>query len=133
MMREYAPYAKWFGKAFKKLPLASQLTSNFDAILNSQDWKTREDNLSEVYLLMQNAHNSLGVTPPIPVEISPFHDRPFLVPNSSRFVEGLLHEITDPDVASLPKHLGNINQISDNTDVLEDPQRCRALIKALLK
>lgn len=132
MAHEYPPYTKWFGTAFQQLPLASQLTPLINQILKSQDWKTREEHLSKTYLLMAKAQNDLGLTPPITPEVTNFHGRPFLVPQSNRFVEALLAEITDPEVKRLPSHLGNVDQISDNTDVLEDPQRCRNLITALL-
>jgi hypothetical protein len=61
-----------------------------------------------------------------------FHNRPFLVPDGNRFVDSLLAEIMDPEVKRLPKHLGNVDQISDNTDVSEDPKRCQAMIGAFL-
>jgi hypothetical protein len=131
--REYAPYTKWLGKAFQQLPLAAQLSPYFHQILESQNWKTREEHLNEAYLLMAKVQNELKITPPITPEVTNFHGRPFLVPHSARFVEALLSEIVDPAVKHLPKHMGNVDQISDNTDVLENPQRCRNLIEALLE
>lgn len=132
MSRAYTPYAKWFGTAFQQLPLAPQLSPIFVEILESQNWKTREEYLNEAYLLIARAHNDLGITAPITPEVSSFHSRPFLVPHSDRFVEALLSKITDPGVRRLPNHLGNVDQISDNTDVLENPQYCQDLTAALL-
>ena len=131
MSREYFPYTKWFGTAFDQLPLAPKLRPHFQAVLDSQTWKEREAHLTLVYRILAETHNSLKITPLITVENSSFYSRPFLVPHSDRFVEALLAEITDPEVKRLPRHLGNVDQISDNTDVLEDPHRCQALIQDL--
>jgi hypothetical protein len=131
MAQEYAPYTKWFGTAFQQLALAPQLISHFNHILESRDWKTREAHLSKGYMIMAEAHNALGVTPHIPPEISNFHNRPFMVPHSARFVAALFAQITDPQIKRLTPHVGSIDQISDNTDVLENPRACRQIIEAV--
>ncbi len=127
MERQYAPYWKWFGTAFQQLTLAPVVTPIFQSVLDSQTWETREDRLTQAYLLMTETHNKLNLTAEIPVEVNNFHNRPFLVPPSGSIVEALLESITDPDVRALPKHLGSINQISDNTDLLDELDRCRRL------
>jgi len=131
MAREYAPYTKWFGTAFQQLPIAPKLTPLFTQILESREWKTREEHLSEAYLVMSKAHNDLGVTPVIPPEISNFHGRPFHVPHSGRFVNALLDQIADPQVKNLAPRVGSINQISDSTDILENPKACRLIVEAI--
>lgn len=118
MHQEYAPYSKWFGTAFQRLPLASKLIPLFHNILDSQNWKRRESFLSESYQILAETQNQLKVTPRITLEISPFHERPFLVPHSSRFVEALLAQITDSTIKTLPPHVGSIDQFVDNIDVL---------------
>ena len=72
-------------------------------------------------------HNRLGVTPLLEPKVSQFYDRPFLVPHADRFVSALLAQITDPQVRALPPHLGSLDQVVDNTDVLEDTQLCQSL------
>jgi len=127
MERQYTPYRKWFGTAFAQLDISSKLTPIFRAVLNSQDWKNRESHLSKVYLLMAEAHNKLGITPAVKPELSNFHQRPFLVLQSNRFVNALLAQIEDPAVKALPPHLGSVDQISDNTDMLDEIERCGKL------
>lgn len=129
LAQEYVPYTKWFGSAFQQLPIAAKLTPPFQSILDSQTWKEREAHLSQVYRIMTESHNALKITPKIPLEISNFHGRPFLVPHSSRFVEALQDQIKDPHVKQLPPHLGNVDQISDNTDLLENPEHCQKIIQ----
>jgi hypothetical protein len=125
--RQYAPYCKWFGSAFQQLSLAPQLTPIFQATLDSQTWETRESHLTHAYLLMVEAYNALKLTEEIPEKVAYFHGRPFLVPPSGAIVDALLESITDPKVKALPQRLGSINQISDNTDLLDELDRCKKL------
>ena len=118
MEKVYTPYSKWFGSAFQRLLLAPQLTSIFSHILDSQNWKEREAHLCQAYLALTDAHNQLDVTQEIKQDISNFHNRPFLVPHSSRFVEALLEKIQDPEVKALSPHLGSIDQYIISVDVL---------------
>jgi len=127
MEKQFAPYRKWFGTAFTELDISSVLTPIFNAVLDSQDWKTRESHLCEAYLLMIRQHNALGVTPTIKAEVSSFHQRPFLVSQADRFVDALLAKIEDLDVKALPPRLGSVDQISNNTDVLDEIKRCKKL------
>ena len=123
--KQYAPYHKWFGTAFAQLTISSRLTPLFIDVLNSRNWKIRESHLTQAYLLMAEQHNHLGITPAIEPMVSNFHERPFKVLHSGRFVDTLMQHIEDPDVKALPAHLGSVNQISDNTDVLDEIKRCK--------
>jgi len=128
--KEYAPYAKWFGSAFDELFISFPLKPLLEKVLDSQHWREREGRLNDAYEVLMEYHANLKIPSQTISGVSLFHNRPFLVPDGERFVKALLSEITDSEVKRLPKHMGNVDQISDNTDVLEDPQRCRALILA---
>ena len=120
MAQEYAPYWKWFGTAFQELPIAEDLTPFFEAALKSTDWQSRERHLTQAYLRVIEAHNALHLTEPIPVRVEPFYQRPFLVPPAGEIISALRAAITDPEIQALPAGLGNINQLSDNTDLLDN-------------
>ena len=117
MERQYLPYYKWLGTAFGRLACAAQLLPIFQRVLNSQNWRERETHLSEAYLVLMEMHNSLELTPSIEPKLSNFHDRPYLVPQSSRFVDALLAAIQSETVRNLPQHVGAISQFIDSTDV----------------
>jgi hypothetical protein len=125
--RQYAPYSKWFGTAFARLNCATALAPIFERALNGADWREREQHLSAAYLILARMHNALGVTEPVEPQVSPFFDRPYLVPHSSRFVEALHGAIQSEAVKVLPPYVGAIGQFVDSTDVLESPVRCRHL------
>jgi Domain of unknown function (DUF4037) len=117
--RRYAPYPKWFGTAYAMLTRREH--SALEAALTAATWKEREAALSEAYRLVARAHNDLRVTEELDPEVRPFHDRPFLVPDSNRFVDALRAAITDPEVRGIEHEAGPINAVSDNTDVLTRP------------
>jgi len=127
MEKQFAPYHKWFGTAFTELDISSVLTPILNSALDSQDWKTRESHLNKAYVFLIERHNALGVTPAVRAEVSSYHQRPFLVANADRLVDALLAQIEDPDVKALPPHLGSIDQVSNNTDVLDEIRRCKKL------
>jgi hypothetical protein len=126
MERRHAPYIKWFGTACARLSCATRLLPIFHDISKATDWKQREEHLCRAWLIVQELHNALHITPPLEVRIGHFFSRPYRVPHAGRFVDALQEAITSPAVRAFPKHLGSIDQWCDNTDVLEDAQRCRS-------
>lgn len=126
MERRYAPYSKWFGTAFSRLPSATTLQPVLQAVLEARAWEDRERHLSQAYGIAAQMHHDLGLTRPLPTEVSGFHDRPFQVIHAERFADALRGGIDDPWLRSLPD-LGGIDQITDNTDVLSYPRVFQAL------
>ena len=123
--RRYAPYPKWFGTAHALLGRPEQPL--IEAALAARSWKEREAELSDAYRLVARAHNELGVTDALDPDVRPFWGRPFLVPDSNRFVDALRAAITDPEVRAIEHEAGSINAVSDNTDVLTRPNLWRSL------
>jgi hypothetical protein len=121
--RQYAPYIKWFGTAFQSLDCAVALVPILTSALSSDTWQARERHLSAAYEYVAHLHNDLGITVPLPTAVSPFHQRPFLVPHADRFAEALLSAIESAEVRMLPVYLGGIDQYVDSTDALDNPQR----------
>ena len=126
MARQYVPYWKWLGTAFSRLPAACELAPVLQDVTASRTWREREGYLSRAYVLLGAQHNALGLTPPLETAVTPFHDRPFLVPPSDQYTAALRTAISDRRVRDLPL-VGIVSQFADSTDVLTDPVRCRAL------
>jgi hypothetical protein len=123
--KTYIPYRKWFGSAFRHLSISDKVLPIFNDILTCKDWCDREKHLSKAYLLFAEEHNKLGITPEIKPEITNFHNRPFRVPHSARFADALHSQIEDPEVKALPPYFGSVDQICDNTDILENIDQTR--------
>lgn len=125
LSRRWWPYAKWRGTAFRALPVAADLAGPLSTVITAADWRERESGLAdagEVLLAMQRAR---GLPAPA-VGVVPFWDRPYRTVDDA-IQQALLAGITDPYVARLPPGIGSVEQWADNTDVLADATRRRAL------
>jgi hypothetical protein len=127
MERQYAPYSKWFGTAFEQLRCAFRLTPVLQRVLRATTWRSRERHLCAAYEIVARMHNELGITEPVPTEVSQFHDRPFKVIHAEAIAERIWEVIADPDVQALPWGVGKVDQCVDNTDVLSHAARCRSM------
>lgn len=132
MEREYPPYAKWFGTAFSQLKSAAELGPILTNVLHATSWKERETGLCDAYEILVGIHNSLGITTPISAEVSQFWGRPFKIIRGEKIAKTIIEYIKASEVVSLAKRslIGNIDLISDNTNLLED-ESLRLALKAL--
>lgn len=134
MEKVYAPYPKWYGTAFSRLRCAPKLTPIFHRALTAHDWRRREAHLCWAYEIIAGMHNDLGITAPLPTEVSLYHGRPFKVIHGDRFSNALIEAITDPEVKQIAAKtlIGSIDQYSDSTD-FRDNLREREKLKALYR
>ncbi|HZT43642.1 MAG TPA: DUF4037 domain-containing protein [Chthonomonadaceae bacterium] len=124
MARQYAPYPKWFGTAFARLPCGPDLLPVLKRVLQASTWQERENHLVAAYETIAAWHNRLGITEPRPEKAAVFFDRPFrVIELSGGFAEAICAHIEDPDVQHMARKrlIGSIDQFSDSTDLLSDP------------
>jgi hypothetical protein len=124
--RRYAPYSKWLGSAFAQLDAHKEIGAALEEALAADAYHDREAALVSAVEALAARHNALGLTSPVDATVRLFHERPFRVLGSGRFVDACLARITDPWLKSLPP-VGAIDQFADSTDVLSYPQRFRPL------
>ncbi len=119
MEKQYAPYAKWFGTAFKRLRCAQELLPILWQAQQAPSWTERMEALAHAYEILARMHNALGVSKQLPTTVSHFYDRPFLVIHGEQFAQALIDQITDPEVQCIAQRrwIGSINQWSDSTDM----------------
>lgn len=133
MERRYAPYPKWFGTAFRELRCADSLSPTLSLALRAATWPERESHLVAAYECVAAMHNGLGITEPLPARAANFFGRPFKVIDlAGGFSDAIRARISDPDVLRVAARglIGNIDQVSDNTDILSDPA-CRPTLRKL--
>jgi hypothetical protein len=132
MERVYIPYAKWFGTAFSQLKSARELEPALTAALHSTAWQEREKALCSACLTAAKMHDALGITGPLQSEISQFWSRPFQIIHADNLAKAIIAEIKDPRIVPLTQRsiLGNIDLVSDNTELLMD-EAFRLKLKAL--
>jgi hypothetical protein len=131
LSRQYWPYPKWFGAAFARLWIATQLAPPLKRALAATRYPTREAALVEAYGVLARTHNASGLTSPVDPQARPYHDRPFLVLGASRFTDACRESVTDSWLSQLPL-IGSVDQLADSTDLLAStdlPDRMRALYR----
>ncbi len=124
MERRYAPYPKWLGTAFGRLACGPTLTPILRRVQTGETWQIREQALTEVYEIVTDLHNRLGITAPITPAVVQFHGRPFRVSRATDIAHAIHLTISDPAVQAIAQKtgIGNIDLFSDNTDLREDVQ-----------
>ena len=122
--RQYAPYSKWLGSAFRNLRIASGLAPHLAAALKATDYPAREAALCSAYEYVARCYNQLNLTPPVDPETRLFYKRPFRVLGGDRFAEACLAAIQDEGLKEQPL-VGSIDQFVDSTDVLSSAHRSR--------
>lgn len=115
--RRYAPYQKWLGTAFARLPHDDDLPAHLARAVHGD---RREDALAAAYAALADRHNRAGLTAPLPATTGPYHSRPANVLMADRFTDACLGTVTDPFLRGLPL-IGGIDHHTDSTDVLRDP------------
>jgi Domain of unknown function (DUF4037) len=115
--RAYAPYSKWLGTAFARLPCAPELAPPLNRALTATTHADREAALVEAYELLGALHNRVAPTAHVDTSARFFYDRPFRVLGASRFVEACLDALHDSGLRQLPL-VGSVDQFADSTDVL---------------
>ena len=121
MEKCYVPYSKWYGIRFQDLNCAPQLSPLLLSALKANDWREREKFLSQAFALAAHMHNTLGLTPPLPEEVSSFHGRPFQVIHGEKFAAALRSAIEDQEVRALEPYLGSVNQMMvESSDALQN-------------
>ncbi len=127
--RQYAPYSKWFGTAFSRLPCGPELSPVLRAVLRADTWQDRETALLAAYEAIAALHNLRGITEPVEVGIEQLWGRPFKVAWGD-FPGALSAAITDPAVRALADRwpVGGIERLRE---VLWKPLDRRAVVSAL--
>ncbi len=87
--KTYAPYSKWLGTAFKRLQCASELAPILMHIVQATTYSEREAHLAQAYMIVAGLHNRLGITEPLDTQVSPYHQRPYLVIHAKNFAQYL--------------------------------------------
>lgn len=129
--RRYPPYGKWLGSAFAALPAAGALDPVLRGALAATAWQERERHLGAAYEALATLQNDTGLAAPVDPATRPYFGRPFQVLKADRFADALHAAVTDPAITALPR-VGTVDQHADNTDLLTDTARCRAVSHAAL-
>ena len=125
MERRYAPYPKWFGRAFSELAIADRLTTQIERALAASDWRSRERHLNDVLLSLAQQHAEMDLPGQFSPEVSRYHGRAYRVINAHDIAAAIFKAIQEPAIRDLPR-IGAVDQFCDSTAVLAHPPRAMA-------
>ena len=118
--RRYAPYQKWLGTAFARLPHADALPSLLLRATRATDLDVREGAHAAADLARAEQHNQTRRTDPVPATVRDYFSRPARVLMADRFTDALLATVDDDDIRRLPL-IGAVDQHTDCADLLQNP------------
>ena len=152
MEKQYAPYSKWLGSAFKNLKCYSHLAPLLEKVLHAGTFKENDRWFSHIYTVIAEMHNALDITPAVETRTrtysgwhllrsgvedladdDPRNTRPFQVIFAGRISAAILKQIQDPSGLSLAATIGSVNQfLVESSDALQSVSFCRNLTDDLL-
>ena len=127
--RQYAPYSKWFGTAFQKLPIPQEIKEAIFQAVKASSISQREEQLVLAQHLLAKLHNSLHITPPVSDEIQSYFNRDIKVIYADRIAHAVQAQLEGTPLAQAPL-IGTLSQISNFTNLYENVSK-RDAIQAL--
>ncbi len=126
LCRRWAPYSKWRGTLFARLPLPAELGQSLRGVLREEHWQARGERLAAALAVLAEVQLAAGLPAPA-TPCVPFWDRPYLHLDPA-LVPGVMAGAESPEVRALPVGLGSIEQRSDNVDLLVHTDQRRAAV-----
>ncbi len=128
---QYAPYSKWFGTAFKHLPVSEEIRSAITGALTARTITEREDNLVLAQKLICDLHDSFQITEPIHAEIQPYFGRDIKVIFADNIAGAVEEKLRGTPLEGLPL-IGSMSEVANFTVLSDDPSHIER-VKALYK
>lgn len=127
--KEYAPYSKWFGTAFQKLPIPQEIKEAIFQAVKASSISQREEQLVLAQHLLAKLHNSLHITPPVSDEIQSYFNRDIKVIYADRIAHAVQAQLEGTPLSQAPL-IGTLSQVSNFTNLYENVSK-RDAIQAL--
>jgi hypothetical protein len=99
--RRYAPYRKWYGTLFRRLPVAARLRPVLQTLLVGGRWQAVEERICEATSILIEAQNELGITPRIVTQPKRAEDRRHYIDCDFRSIVQGLSQGIPPRLQSL--------------------------------
>lgn len=117
----YAPYSKWFGMAFRHLPVEDKIKSALHNALYGSSLTEREDNLVLAQALIADLHNQSGITPPVPYSIQSYFGRDIKVIFADKFSEAVSETLKGTVLENQPL-IGSCSAVSSWSEFSDNPE-----------
>ncbi len=113
---KYIPYSKWFGVAFGKLSISSDVSPVFHKILAVEEIEKIEEYLCVAYKKLLDYQNAKGLCEFIDLDIEYYYGRPYKVIFADKIIEALINAIEDDELRQFNYELVGIEQKIDGMD-----------------
>ena len=120
--RRYAPYSKWFGTAFARLPIDEAIGNEMALALATGNVDERERHLVAAQLLVVDLHNRCDLVLPVEAHVQNYHTRPILVIHADRIAGSVAAQLAGTALADTPL-IGSMSQIGNFVALSDDPAR----------
>lgn len=115
----YAPYSKWFGTAFDRLPVDGAVKAAIRAAVAANTVEEREEQLVRAQYLVARMHNASGLTRPLDVEIVLYFGRDIRVIYADRIAEAVTETLRGTALEGVPL-MGSLSQVGGLSTVSDD-------------
>jgi len=117
----YAPYSKWFGKAFTMLNNSKKLKEIFEEALHALDINVRENKIVEAQKIVADLHNESNISKQVKIEIEKYYGRDIKVIHPEKFAEAIAEELINTEIGRLPligtfSSIGGLSSFSDEKE-----------------
>lgn len=117
--KQYAPYSKWFGTAFQRLPIQQTIKDAIYKAVSALSISQREEQIVLAQQLMAQLHNSLSVTEPVPDKIESYFGRDIQVIHPDRIAAIVASHLKDTPLAHAPL-IGTLSEVANFTTLYEN-------------
>ena len=126
---KYAPYSKWFGKAFNLLPISDSIKVTIYNAITAKTINDRENNIVTAQKMIADIHNSLNITEFVNVKIDNYYGRDIKVIFADKIFEETVKRLENSPLKSYP-FIGSLSEVPNFTALSDEP-KYRDNIKAL--
>lgn len=122
----YAPYSKWFGTAFAKLPVDSKIKNSIQKALLANSLTERENRIVEAQALVADIHNSSKLTNFVDFHIESYFGRDIKVIFADKFVEATVKELKNTEFDNIPL-IGTFSQLGGLSEFADDKKSYKSI------
>ncbi|MCL2396658.1 MAG: DUF4037 domain-containing protein [Defluviitaleaceae bacterium] len=94
----YAPYSKWFGTAFSRLPIDAAIGQTISRALSAMDIDQREDGIVLAQKLLADMHNTSGLTKPVKMQIESYYGRDIKVIFAEKIADVVVKKLSGTEL-----------------------------------
>lgn len=116
----YAPYSKWFGTAFRQLPIEEAIKIAIHGAMTAKSISDREEHLVTGQKLLADWHDSFRITEPVNVKIQSYFGRSSKVIYADRIAEAVKGKLKNTPLFDFPL-VGTMSEVSNFVTLSDNP------------